>query len=774
MAKKKPNKKSRSKRSKARAKKSKGRLLRFLIKLSLGGFAALALIIASVYLGFWGPIPSSTELKEIQQSEASEILSKEGKLIDKVYRVNRSLVDYDDLPQHLIEALIATEDERFYDHAGIDWRSLARVVVKSILLQDESAGGGSTISQQLAKNLFGRKDFGAISIVINKIKEIVIAKRLEAIYSKEEILALYFNTVSFSENTYGIDAGSERFFSKEVRDLRLEEAAVLIGLLKANTYYNPRLNPEPALRRRNVVFAQMHHNAFISELDRDSLQSLPLELNYRNLLQSGPAPYFSAQVQKELKQILKDQLKPDGSAWDPRLDGLIIKTTLHYKKQGDLQSSYDRHLNRWQDKFDAHWGGHEPWSKQPRYFDQAKQNTPFYKSLAAQGLSDEAIEAAWKKKRPMQLFRPGGDVSGAFSMNDSLAHYLKLLRGASVVMDSKTGAVRAWIGGPNHRYLPFDAAAAPHSVASTFKPIVLAAALESGLDPCDYQSAEKQAYPEYDNWEPRNYDDNYAGFYSMSGTLKRSVNTSTVRWYFAAGGARVRDLANRMGLGPDISASPTIALGTLAASPLQMAVAYASFANGGYKVEPYFIESVQTKEGQYLYKRSKPSRTEVLSAETALVINELLKGVVYDGTAKSLASVYGVKKAWAAKTGTSQNYSDAWFAAYSPDELSVTWMGGVNPLIRFRSGSLGSGSTFALPVFARYAQKQMEAVQWPEVSEELLARLDCPDYREENFWDRLKDVFDVEIRVEEDSTQKEEPKEKSLGSWLERLFKRKR
>lgn len=768
-------KKSSPSKSQSKSKqKTKRKFWRFLFKLVFWGALALVLLVFTVYLGFWGPIPSEQELQEIQQSEASEILSKEGKLIDKIYRVNRRLVNYEDLPDHLKQALVATEDERFYEHEGIDWRSLARVVVKSILLQDESAGGGSTISQQLAKNLFGRKDYGRISIIINKFKEIIIAKRLEAIYSKEEILALYFNTVSFSENTYGIGAGAERFFSKEVKDLRLEEAAVLVGLLKANTFYNPRLNPEPALQRRNVVLAQMHRNDFISETHRDSLQTLALELHYRNLLQSGPAPYFSAQVQKELKELLKDEVKSDGSPWDPRSDGLIIKTTLHYKKQGDLQYAYDKHLVNWQKRFDAHWSSKEPWSSNPRFFDRAKQATPYYKDLAAQGLSDAEIEAAWEKKRPMQLFNPGGDVSGNYSMNDSLAHYLKLLRGASVVVDPTNGAVRAWVGGPNYRYLPFDAAAAPHSVASTFKPIVIAAALEAGFEPCDYQSAQRQVYPQYDNWEPGNYDDHYEGFYSMTGTLKKSVNTSTVAWYMATGGLKVRDLANRLGLGPDIPRSPSIALGSLAASPLQMAVAYAAFANGGYRVEPYFIESIQTQDGQYLYKKSSLKAQEVLSRETAQIVNELLQAVVYDGTATSLSTVFGVWKAWAGKTGTSQNYSDAWFAAYSPKEVSVTWMGGVSPLIRFRSGSLGSGSTFALPVFARYAQKQSESIEWPEIPEELVARLDCPDYRDENFWDRLKDVFDVEIKVESDSTQKEEPEGKSLGSWLERLFKRKR
>lgn len=758
---------------KAKSRKTKRSWSKLLFRISFWGALAFFLFIASVYLGFWGTLPSSKDLVEIQQSEASSMLSSDGEIIDKIYRVNRRIIEFEDLPEHLVQALVATEDERFFEHAGIDWRSLLRVLLKSIVMRDASAGGGSTISQQLAKNLYGREDYGFISILVNKTKEIIIAKRLESIYSKEDILALYFNTVSFSENTYGIGAGSERFFSKTVNRLEIEEAAVLVGLLKANTYYNPRLNPEPALRRRNVVLGQMQRNDYITASTRDSLQALPLELRYRNLIQKSPAPYFSAQVQKELQELLKDQYKPDGTNWDPRSDGLIIKTTLSAKKQADLKASFDKHLNNWQKRFNAHWSSREPWASSPQFFDRAKQASPVYKSLAARGLSDEQIEAFWEEKRPMQLFNPGGDFSGDYSLNDSLAHYLKILRGASVVLDPQSGAIRAWLGGPKHSYLPFDAAAAPHSVASTFKPFVIAAALEAGFEPCDYQAAERTLYPEYDNWEPRNYDDNYDGFYSMTGTLKRSVNTSTVKWFLATGGARVRDLSRSLGLGPQMPEGPSMALGTLAASPLQMAVAYGAFANGGYKVEPYFIESIQTKEGQYLYKRSSPDAKKVLSDETVELINEMLQAVVYDGTGRSLGRVFGVKKAWAGKTGTSQNYSDAWFAAYHPQEVSVTWMGGVSPLIRFRSGSLGSGSTMALPVFARYAQRQRETVEWPEVDEEILGMMDCPDYREENFWDRLKDALDIEIEVSSDSSQNKEPKKESLGSWLERIFKKK-
>ncbi len=774
MAKKKSTKKSslRSKNSAKRKKKKGFRLKRFLGRLILWGSLALLALLTSVYFGFWGPIPSRSELAAIQQSEASKILSKDGELIDKIYRVNREIVVAEELPEHLIQALVATEDERFFEHNGVDYRSLMRVAVKSILLQDQSAGGGSTISQQLAKNLFGRKDFGAISILINKVKELITALRLENIYAKEEIITLYFNTVSFSENTYGIAAGSQRFFNKECSDLRIEEAAVLVGLLKANTYYNPRLNPDPALRRRNVVLTQMERNEYLSAKEVDSLQALPLNLNYANLKLSGPAPYYSAQVQAELKNILADKLKANGEPWDPRSDGLVIHTSLKAKKQRALQNAYDQHLANWQKKFDAHWSRQEPWARQPRFFDQHKQSSPFYQRLAAQGLSDAAIEAEWEKERKMELYSPAGRKEGSFSMNDSLAHYLKLLRGASLILAPRSGAVEAWVGGPNYRYLPFDAAAAKHSVASTFKPIVLAAALEAGFDPCEYQSAEQRVYPQYDNWTPRNYDNDYDGFYSMAGTLQKSVNTATVAWYLATGGLAVRELARKMGLGPDFPEGPSLALGTASASPLQMAVAYAAFANGGYRVEPYFIEAVYSKQGDLIYKHEPVVQAEVLSPGTARIMADLLQGVVQNGTARSLTSIYGLKAPWAAKTGTSQNYSDAWFAAFSPQEVSVTWMGGVSPLLRFRSGAYGSGSTMALPIFAKYAQGMPSNFNWPPLTEDQLALLDCEGYREENFWDRMREVLIKSPGEKMPEKEKESKEEDSEDSWFKRLFKR--
>lgn len=724
-------------------------------------------------MGAWGPLPSAKELAAIRQSKASLVYAAEGDLIGSYYSVNRDPVAFEDLPEYLIQALIATEDERFKEHHGVDWRSMARVVFKSILMGDASAGGGSTLTQQLVKNLFGRPDYAFLSMPVNKTREMILAYRLESIYSKEEILALYLNTVSFSENTYGIAAGARRFFKLAPRDLKVEQAAVLIGLLKANTYYNPRLNPAESLQRRNVVFQQMQRNGFISQAECDSLQSLDLNLKYHNLDREGPAPYFLTQVEAELKKILQGKVKSDGSPWDPKLDGLRIYTTLSASRQAALRDSYRAHLAQWQQKFDAHWKNQSPWAEQASFFDRQVQATPFYQTLAAQGLSDEQIQVELSKKRKMALFHPAGNLEGAYSMLDSLAHYLKLLRGATLLLEPNSGAVQAWVGGPDYRYLPYDGVTSAHSMASTVKPFVMAAALEAGADPCAYQSAERREYPDYDNWSPRNYDGQYEGLYSMAGALKKSINTVTVAWFFEAGSAQVATLAQKLGMGGSWPDGPSASLGTAAVSPLALAQAYAAFANGGNLVQAYFIEKVEAADGTLLYHHENQKAEQVLSKETAQIVNALLQGVTAEGTARALVSQYGARYPWASKTGTSQNYSDAWFVAYRPDLVSITWMGGISPLLRFRSGALGSGSAMALPVFGGFIKRletKLPKAAWPRLDSTLMQKIDCPDYRDPNLLDELNALFE---KKEGEKVEEEREGKNESPSWWKKIFRKK-
>jgi len=742
--------------------------------LSLLGVLSASLFVLFVYLGFWGPLPSATELSSLKQAKVSLVYAQEGELIGSFYSVNRDPISFQDLPEHLVQALVATEDERFFEHDGVDPRSLVRVLIKTILMGDRSAGGGSTLTQQLVKNLYGRPDYGKLTMPVNKVREIILARRLEAVFSKTQILELYFNTVSFSENTYGISAGSRRFFSKEPAQLNLEEGAVLVGLLQANTSFNPRLNPERSQRRRNLVFYQMFRNDFLSQEELDSLRGLPLVIAYQNLAQQGPAPYFVAQVQRQIDKVLSGKLKENGEPWDYRNDGLKIYTSLDFSKQAALENAFQNHLRQWQRYFEQHWKNKEPWESQPSFFDRQVQRLPHYQYLASQGLSDDQIMAKLGESRSMELYHPDGPRVAEYSALDSLTHYLKLLRGASVLLNPQNGAVEAWIGGPDHNYLPFDAAASGHSMASTVKPFVIAAALEAGYSPCDYQSAERITYEQYDNWQPRNYDDKYEGAYSMAAILKKSINTATVAWYMEIGGASLRNLVAKLGIDGSWTEGPTASLGSSSVSPLNLAAAYACFANQGEQVSPYFIERIEGPNGELLYHHEQTRAKRIITAETARLVNSMLQGVTAEGTARRLVGPYGADFPWAAKTGTSQNYSDAWLVAYAPDLVSVTWMGGVNPLIRFRTGALGSGSTMALPVFGNYLKafgNAQNRPDWPELSEEDLANLDCPDLKDPNLIEKLRILLGSD--EDESPAEKEAMKRNSQDlPWWKRIFRK--
>jgi penicillin-binding protein 1A len=760
------------KKRKPKKKTALRRLSILLFKLALLGLTILVLFFSSVYLGFWGPLPTAQDLTRVEQAKATLIKSSEGELLAKIYSQNREPLAYEDMPQHLRDALTATEDERFYQHNGVDYRSLFRVLFKSIILRDRRAGGGSTISQQLAKNLFGRPDFSWFSMPVNKVKEIIIARRFESIYSKDEIITLYLNTVSFSENTYGIASGSLRFFNRIPAKLKMEESAVLIGLLKANTYYNPRLNPEPALIRRNTVLAQMERSEKISTQQRDSLQALPLKLSYRNLDRESPAAYFSAKVKGELKNILSDKLRPDGREWQIETDGLVVITTLQSQLQHSLKASSLAHLSQLQKKFDSHWASSNPWASNQLFFDQKLSQTTWFKRRLSRGLSEDEIFKEAKEKREMHLYHPAGFVNRNISMEDSLSHYLRLLRIGSVALDPQTGAVRAWLGGSNFRYLPYDNVLAPKPTASTFKPLVFALALEKGEDPCTYQSAERQVYPNFNDWSPRNYDDSYAGYYSMTGALKKSVNTVTVKWLMEQSEEELVYLARKMGIEEKLPEGPSIALGTGSASPLEMAVVYACFANGGYKIEPYLIDEVRAPNGDIIYKHLLKSKERVISANTAQLMNYMLQQVVKDGTAGSLSWRYGIKDEWAGKTGTSQNYSDAWFVGYNDALVMSTWLGGENSLIRFRTGSLGSGSAMALPVFGAtirdYKGGDLRRNQWNSLDSNQREQLSCADWREANIGEKLLDLLQ---RVDGETREDEKDGE---SSWWNKLFKKKK
>jgi penicillin-binding protein 1A len=448
-----------------------------------GGIILLGIIFffLMIYSGVFGPLPGTQELGEIKDEEATLVYSADHRMIGKFFAKNRTPIPLETIPQHVIDALIVTEDIRFYEHNGVDGRSLIRVIFKTILLGNKSAGGGSTITQQLAKNLYGRKDFGQFSLVINKIRESILAVRIEKVFSKKDILKLYLNTVPFGEEVYGIEAASNRYFNKHVEDLHLEESALLIGMLKGNTYYHPRLHPERALERRNLIVHLLQQNGKISEKQAMILKDKPLKLDYSNLSMEGPAQYFLFQVEKEARRILAGLKKENGNSFDIEKDGLRIETTLDAGLQEIAKSAIKKHLQIMQPLLD----------KDPV-------------------ISVEKMDLQQSHSQKDQLLREIWTWEGVKVENlsefDSVWHYHKMLHAGMLVMDPESGKIRVWIGGNHFRYLPYDLVLANRMVASSFKPVIYATALEEGFEPCDYFDNEVKIYEKYDNWSPTNYD----------------------------------------------------------------------------------------------------------------------------------------------------------------------------------------------------------------------------------------------------------------------------
>lgn len=713
-----------------------------------------AVFFLAVSTGFFGEIPSKRKLKKLENDTASEIFSADSVLLGKYYIYDRTNVDFNDISPYVIQALIATEDVRFYKHSGVDYRSLGRVFIKSLLMKEERSGGGSTISQQLAKNLFPRKSYGRITIPVSKLKEILIARRLESVYSKDEILTLYLNTVPFGENAYGIEAAAERFFNKNPDQLKLEEAAVLVGMLKANTTYNPRRNPETSRKRRNVVLDQMAKYEFISTDEAANAKELPLVLNYRKVNQDdGMATYFREHLRIYLQSILNGINKKDGTPYNLYTDGLKIYTTLDSKMQKYAEEAVNKHMAALQRSFNTHWKNRRPWDGNQKILTNAIYNSHRYKRLKEEELSEKEIQEDFKKPVLMKIFTWKGEEEKMMTPLDSVKHYLYFLNAGFMAMNPKDGHIKAWVGGINHKYFKYDHVnqRTKRQVGSTFKPIVYAAAIESGVDPCEYMDNERKIYEEYDNWSPGNSDGQYGGQYSMQGALTNSVNTVSVELLLKTGSPKVITLANKMGIQSKIEPVPSIALGTPNISLFEMVGAYSTFANEGYSVKPIYLLSIENKEGKVLRKFSdRPKRQKALSSYTSEMMIHMLKGVINGGTGSRLRYQYNLKNDIAGKTGTTQAQADGWFMGITPELVCGVWVGADDPRIHFRTLNQGQGSAVALPIYGLFMQqivkdpefKHIANAQFPPPSERVLAKLDCEPFRlEEEKENKILEFF---------------------------------
>ncbi len=721
-------------------------------------------LILAVRLGAFGRLPGEEELRSYRGATASLVLSEDGRIIGRYFHQNRTNVSYNHLPQHLVGALVATEDARFYRHRGIDARSLARVALRSVILNDPGSGGGSTISQQLAKNIFGRERRGLLSLPVNKVRESLIALRLERLYTKEEILTLYLNTVPFGENVYGIEAASRRYFDKGTEHLTVDESAMLVGMLAANTLYNPRLFPERALRRRNIVISRMEGQGYLQPEEADSITSLPLALDYVNLEAANPAGYFLVQVRREAESILEGVYDATGRRWKLEEDGLLINTTLNQRLQNHAVKSFHRHLPPLQEILRSHYSTRAG---------EMLLNDIAQREIQRLNLTERASDTVF-----MRVFDWEGSYNSSITVYDSLLQALTLLHAGMMAMDPLTGAVRMYLGGIDHHTQPFDQVTARRQMASAFKPVLYATALEMGIRPCKYYDNDSIVVEDYDNWTPVNYSREYGGQYSMAGALAASMNIPTFNLFLEVGYDDVEHMWDEMGFSFPLAKTPALALGTAEASIREAAVAYAVFANGGYRVEPYTIVSIQAPDGEVIYHREQSvTANRILSGRSVILMNAMLQKAVNEGTGATMRSAYGVTLPLAGKTGTSQNHADAWFAAYNPSLVIVSRAGSSTRAVHFVHGAHGSGAALALPLVAltmravqqdRILNNRFAAV-FPDLPPALEMMLQCPDYREKGVMDRFLDRFRDDVIT---FTEQETPPRRRIWPFSRRRSRR--
>lgn len=716
-----------------------------LLSLVIG--AAVVFFIFLVWIGAFGPVPDKDHLTEIHHPVASEVYSADSVLLGRYYIQDRTPVQEGDIPETLKQALVATEDVRFYDHHGVDVKSLFRVLIKTLLLQRESSGGGSTITQQLAKNLYPRKSYGILSLPVNKVREFITARRLEKVYSKDEILVLYLNTIPFADNTYGVKTAADRFFSTPVKDLTIDQSALLIGMLKATHSYNPRLFPDRALGRRNLVISQMAKYHFITAADEKILQAKPLGLEYNNVgHNTGAAPYFRAYLKNELLRWCSENKKDDGNAYNLYTDGLKIYTTIDSRLQHYAESAMQKQMKSLQQKFASQLNKQKLNEVAMRKLKQLPQ----YKSLKETGMPEKDILAALKKPVKTRVYTWDGVKEVEMSFYDSIKHHMQFLQAGILALEPSTGDIKAWVGGIDHRFFQYDHVrpGTKRQVGSTLKPILYAAALEQGIGPCAYISARKTEYTNLDDWTPENSDqETYDRKYSMEGGLSGSVNTVSVKLLEKTGIANAISVARKMGITSELPAVPSLALGTPSISVMEMAGAYGALANKGVYVKPKYLLAITDQKGKVLEtmdRKDKPVRA--LSEKSARMMVHMLETVVSEGTGSALRTRYGIQNDVAGKTGTTQLNVDGWFMAITPKLVIGTWVGADDPGLHFRSTALGQGAATALPITALFLQqvnrdetlKDISHAKFAPLSAQLLEELDCKTSKSAlNFFEKI-------------------------------------
>ncbi|WP_271392267.1 penicillin-binding protein 1A [Aequorivita sinensis] len=710
-------------------KRSLGRHIRTFWKIFAGFILLIVLMFLMASWGVFGSLPDETSLENPEKNLATEIISSDGKTIGKFYKENRTPVPYDSLPDHLINALIATEDVRFYDHSGIDGRGTLRAIAFL-----GSRGGASTISQQLAKLFFTEQvSRNKFQRGLQKVKEWIIATRLERRYTKEEIITMYFNEYDFVNQAVGIESAAYIYFDKPPSQLSTNESATLVGMFKNASLYNPIRNPEGVKNRRNVVLAQMEKYDYISEKVKDSLQALPLNIEFTPQgHDEGSATYFREYARHFMENWIKEHPKSDGSKYNIYQDGLKVYVTIDSKMQLHAENAVKTHMANLQAVFDEQNKGNKtaPFrditeKETEGILNSAMRKSDRWRDMKRQGKDEEEIIASFKKAIPMRVFSWKGDIDTIMTPLDSIRYHKSFLQAAMMSMTPQTGEVKAWVGGIDYKHYKYDMVKkGRRQIGSTFKPFVYATAIDQmHMSPCDTLPNTMYTIPAGKHnlikpWTPKNSGGSYGGMVSLKHALANSINTITARLIDRVGPEPVIDLVRKMGANTDnMPAVPSIALGTADLSVYEMVGAYSTFANEGVYIEPILIQRIEDKNGTVLYQ-NVPKTRDVISNETAYVTTSLMEGVTQSGTGTRLRGNWAVnspfykevmtgypydfKNPIAGKTGTTQNNSDGWFMGMVPNLVTGVWVGGDDRATHFRSTRYGQGATMALPIWGIY------------------------------------------------------------------------
>ena len=698
------------------------RTIRIAWKVFAGVWIFIFLFFTLLSLGWLGFMPSFEELENPKSNQATEVISADGEILGFIGLENRSNVTYDQLSPHLVNALIATEDVRFYKHSGIDPRSLVRVLFKTLIGRQSSSGGGSTITQQLAKNLFPREHHSKIGTVFSKFKEWVVAVKLEHNYSKQEIIAMYFNTVDFGSNAFGIKTAAKTFFDKTPAELSVTEAATLVGLLKAPTTYSPILHPDNSKSRRNTVLSQMNRYDFLSDEDFEKYKEEPVDVSHYTPQShnDGLATYLREYIRNYMKTWCKHHRNSNGDHYDVHKDGLRIYTTIDSRMQRYAEAAVREHMSKEvQPQFDRELRARKgnpfcdisPDLQEKLLLQAMKGSDRYYRLHHDQGLSEKEIRKVFNEKVRMRVFSWKGNIDTLMSPWDSLLYYKKFLNVGMMSVEPGTGHVKAYVGGINYRYFKYDNVMSHRQVGSTFKPFVYTMALQDlGMYPCTEVPNSEVCFEVWGqpDWCPKNStNEREDEMVTLKWALAHSVNWVSAYLMKQGSPEQVIGIARKMGVTSDIDAVPAICVGTPEITVYEMAGAMATFANKGEYVEPIFITHIEDSKGTLL-DRFTPDRHEAISERTAYMMLELMKGVVQSGTGVRLNYKYHLNNystCIAGKTGTTQNNSDCWFVGITPKLATAVWTGGELRSIHFRNMTYGQGAAMALPIFGLYMEK---------------------------------------------------------------------